>query len=199
MHQVKVSTPLIAEDVTATEITINSARISWRIPTLEEQEEYYVLYGTDPENLYQTTGSIVSSSDTSIINATYSLVVEGLESGRVYYAQVAAAFDIFERFSEATVFLTKAPGKFSSNFFILHGDLCYCVFAEQTAYLQFLSSGVTSTTLQSCDDCTSAEITFPDVFPFGGYFHRSAYVSIYVLQSITFFTHFLPYIPFELR
>lgn len=86
---------------------------------MEEQEEYYVLYGKDPENLDQATGSIPSLSDTSIINSTYSLVVTGLESGVVYYAQVVAAFDVFERFSEATVFLTKAPGKFSSNFFIL--------------------------------------------------------------------------------
>lgn len=176
---IKVFALLTVEDVTVTDITINSATISWRIPSFEVPEEYYILYGRDLENLDQESSVIFSPSDTSIVNATYTLELTGLESGTIYYAKVVAAFDIvFERFSEATVFLTKAPGKFSLNSSSSKGDLNCCVFAEQIAYLPFLPRASTSTRLEDCDDCTSEEITFPGMFPFGGYFHRSAYVSI---------------------
>ena len=30
--------------------------------------------------------------------------------------------------------------------------------------------------MQFCDDCTSTKIDLPDDFPFGGYFHDTAYV-----------------------
>ena len=53
------------------------------------------------------------------------------------------------------------------------------IHAEQANYLQFLPHADTRSdygTLQICDDCTSSKISLPDDFPFGGYFHDSAYV-----------------------
>ena len=52
---------------------------------------------------------------------------------------------------------------------------------EQAYYLEFLehnnlvsSSGV----VEPCSDgCSSSEIVFPYDFPFGGYFHQTAFVS----------------------
>lgn len=86
------------------------------------QEQYYIQYSPDPDNLVDTN-SIPSVSDTSVINATYSIVLTGLQSGAVYYARVVAVYDeVFERFSEMSVFLTKAPGKFFSDFSIFQVD-----------------------------------------------------------------------------
>ena len=53
-------------------------------------------------------------------------------------------------------------------------------YTEQLLYLQFLEPADTSIysgTLEPCDDCTSSEIVLPADFPFGGYFHQTAYVT----------------------
>ena len=51
----------------------------------------------------------------------------------------------------------------------------------QDSYLDFLPHTTTTITagfLQACDDCSSPEITLPGDFPFGNYYHQTAYVSI---------------------
>ena len=48
---------------------------------------------------------------------------------------------------------------------------------EQMVYLSILPSGVDTVTLPSCDDCSSEQIMLPSDFPFGGYYHQSAFVS----------------------
>ena len=50
---------------------------------------------------------------------------------------------------------------------------------EQILYLPFIEpteNNLASGTLAGCDDCTSSEISLPEGFPFGGYFHQSVYV-----------------------
>ena len=52
--------------------------------------------------------------------------------------------------------------------------------SAQTDYLPFLNhtdTYIDTGDLLSCDDCSSLEIPFPSDFPFGGYFHQSAYVN----------------------
>lgn len=115
VHYVKFFTLFTAEDVLVSDTTINSAMVSWRIPTFETQEQYYILYGTDPDNLNQTTDSITSPLDTSVVNMTYDITLTELLSGTVYYVRVAAVFDeVFERYSETIPFITKEPRKFNS-------------------------------------------------------------------------------------
>ena len=48
-------------------------------------------------------------------------------------------------------------------------------FAEQAYYLPFLID--IPNMLESCDNCTSEEIVLPFELPFGGYFHKTAFVS----------------------
>lgn len=139
---------------------MTSINISWEIPYSTEEEEYYIMYGFSSNDLNFTTDSIES---VTLEKQTYSLAIDGLEISEVYIAQVVAAFGAsneFKRYSATFAFRTKEN--------------------EQAAYLEFLPHTETSIdngTLQLCDDCTSTEISLPDGFPFGGYFHDHAYVS----------------------
>ena len=91
--------------------TTNSASVTWRIPSFTTQEDYYVLYGSDPANLDQRTNPIPSVSDTTVINQVYELTVDGLNSGSVYYLRVVAVFNIlFKRQSELVVIWTNDEG-----------------------------------------------------------------------------------------
>lgn len=91
--------------------TTDSANVTWRIPSFTTPEEYYVLYGTDPTDLTQRTNRISSSVDTSLINQIFSLNVNGLDSGTVYYLRVVAVFDVLsKRESETIVVWTNDKG-----------------------------------------------------------------------------------------
>lgn len=72
----------------------------------------------ESEDLDQTSDSISSSTNTSLVNQTYSLVIEGLDTGTIYYAQVVAAFGDsgeFKRYSDTFAFRTKENGKYTSR------------------------------------------------------------------------------------
>lgn len=99
-----------AEDVVVSDTTTSSAVISWRIPSFIEQEEYYVLYGTDPENLNLTSASLLSPEDTTMTDLTYSITLTGMRAGIVYYFRVVAVYDEdIVRYTES-LFLTREPG-----------------------------------------------------------------------------------------
>ena len=159
--------------------TTNSATVTWRIPSFATQEDYYVLYGSDPANLDRRTNPIPSVSDTTVINQVYELTVVGLDSSSVYHLRVVAVFDILsKRQSELVVIGTKDEGtllyalKISCEFLF--------IFIEQAYYLEFLKhndSASSSGVVEPCSDgCSSSEIVFPYDFPFGGYFHQTAFV-----------------------
>ena len=100
----------IAEDITINDVTLNSAVVSWRIPSFIEEEEYYIEYGTYPDDLTQRTDSLTSPGDTTITNMIYSITLSELESGIVYHIRVVAVFgDEFVRYTES-IFLTREPG-----------------------------------------------------------------------------------------
>ena len=94
-------------------MALTSVNVSWVVPYLEEEEEYYIIYGLDSDELDMFSDSILSVSDTNLENQTYSLRVEGLDAGTIYFAQVVAAFGTngeFERYSDIFVFRTKENG-----------------------------------------------------------------------------------------
>ena len=106
------SLPFTAEDVVVNDVTLTSAVVSWIIPSFIVQEQYYVLYGTDPDNLDQVSETITGLEDTTLINSSYSISLEGLNEGTLYYVQVAAVYDeVFARYSEVIPFITKEPGR----------------------------------------------------------------------------------------
>ena len=87
-----------------------SANISWTITTFEDEEEYYITYGYESDELEFTSDRVQS---TSLENQTYSLVIGDLDTATVYYGQVVAVFGEsgeFKRYSDTFVFRTKENG-----------------------------------------------------------------------------------------
>lgn len=149
-------------------------------------ETYYVEYGTDPGNLDLNSDILYSPLDMSLVNQTYQVNLQGLNTGTIYYLRVVAVFnEVFKRYSDDNILRTKENGELlsvhESHTHILN-IICSPTIAEQVVYLEFLphtNTSISSETLEACDDCTSYEITLPGDFPFGGYFHQAAYVSIH--------------------
>ena len=162
-------------DMVTTSPTTDSVSVSWRIPSFTTQEQYYFQYGTDRRNLDQQSDSIISGADTTLINQMYSQTLSGLEPGTVYYLRVVAIFDMFsKRQSEIVVFRTKENGKLHSM------TLVYVILnsaTEQAYYLEYLDISDGAGVIEPCSDgCSSPEIILPYDLPFGGYFHKTAYV-----------------------
>ena len=96
-----------------------SAIVSWTILRFTQQEQYYVEYGTDPDNLAQRTDPISSPVDTSVVNMMYTTSLE-LNPGTIYYLRVVAVFNtISKRASEMSVFRTKENGNCLCNITII--------------------------------------------------------------------------------
>lgn len=103
----------IYPDITEYDAGLTSVNISFTVPYFLEEEEYYIIYGFNPDELYSTSDPIMSVSDTSLENQTYTIHIEGLEAGTIYYAQVVAVFGVSgesQRYSNDTTFRTKENG-----------------------------------------------------------------------------------------
>lgn len=63
-------------------------------------------------------------------------------------------------------------------------NFCISFTTEQTYYLKFLEYSDSATykgSVEPCSGgCSSSDITLPYNFPFGGYFHQTAFVSLKV-------------------
>lgn len=157
------------------------AVVSWIIPSFTTPEMYYVQYGEEEDVLDMTTMSISSPTDTALVNQTYSIRLQGLSPSTVYFLRVVAVYDIISlRYSDQTSFRTYDEGNTCTppDVCILFNSV-FVFLSEQVAYLPFLNhtdSNIDSGQLNSCDNCTSVEIFFPESLPFGGYYHQSAYV-----------------------
>ena len=160
----------------ATEPQTNTVVVSWRIPRFLTLERYYIRYGTDQYKLSQQSSSIPSAPDI-VDNTTYSLTLTGLEPGTIYYLRVVAVFGMFsKRQSDIAIFRTKEDGtihtfeKFINVILILFTT-------EQAYYLEYLDIVDGASEVEPCSDgCSSPEIELLYDFPFGGYYHKTAYV-----------------------
>ena len=120
-----------------------------------------------------------SNTDTAVINQTYSMIISGLEPGTTYYLRVVAVFDMFsKRQSDITFFRTKETGKAACTNLC---GVCHSTFiiitTEQAYYLEYLNITDIANVVQPClNGCSSPEIILPYDFPYGGYYHQTAYV-----------------------
>ena len=84
-----------------------------------EIEEYIVQYGVKSRSFNLFSSTVDSVTDTTLVNQTYSVVVNNLEAGTVYYIRVLAQYRvdfIYRRYSDIIVFRTLEEGSSSTNF-----------------------------------------------------------------------------------
>lgn len=75
-------------------------------------EAYYVEYGIDPGNLDFISDILYSPLDTSLVNQTYQVNLQGLNTGSIYYLRVVAVFnEVFKRYSDDNILRTKENGE----------------------------------------------------------------------------------------
>ena len=100
-------------DVVVSEITLESAQVTWRVPSLTEQQTYYVRYGTSPAALTLTSETIMSL--TTQTDQVYSVALTGLDDATVYYLQVVATFGDITIFSTVESFRTLEQRKHNNK------------------------------------------------------------------------------------
>lgn len=101
-----------ADDVTILNVLLDSATVSWMIPSFSMPEQYHVEYGTDPSSLDQVSDILSSPVNTSLVNQAYQVNLQGLNTGTIYYLRVVAVFDeIFKRCSDESILRTKENGE----------------------------------------------------------------------------------------
>ena len=99
----------LTEQVEVFAITMSSAMVSWIIPSLTEQQTYYVEYGSDVDSLNLQTDPITSA--TLLPDESYSVTLNGLDDGTVYYVRVVATFSDVYLYSSTESFATIALRK----------------------------------------------------------------------------------------
>lgn len=92
------------------DISMNSALVTWTIPTLTEQQTYYVQYGPSPLSLTFTSDTVIS--DSLLPGQSYSVTLNGLDAGTVYYVKVVATFSDITLYSSIEMFTTIAIRKY---------------------------------------------------------------------------------------
>ena len=91
----------------------DSVNVTWTIPSFVETEEYIIEYGLKSDNLNLTSSSVNSSTDTSLVNQTYSVVLDDLKVGTIYYMRVLAQYgyqNLYKRYSDVVAFRTLEEG-----------------------------------------------------------------------------------------
>ena len=85
--------------------------MSWTILQFIRPETYYVQYGTDETLHDMMSVSVMSSMDASLLNQTYSISLENLNPGTLYYLRVVAVFNYtFIIYSDIISFWTYDQG-----------------------------------------------------------------------------------------
>ena len=105
--------PFSAGDIELSMLRTDSVNVSWTIPSLMETEEYIVQYGIESDNFNLTSSSVESVTNTTLVNQTYSVVIDNLDMGTVYYVRILAQYgidDLFKRYSDITAFRTLEEG-----------------------------------------------------------------------------------------
>lgn len=96
-------------DVDSDDITSYSVNISWTIPYIAiTQERYKVEYGVNMSDLDMSSESLNSRGQT-LTNQSYSVMLDNLEGGTIYYYQVVSEND-FSLSSSLIYFFTTLEG-----------------------------------------------------------------------------------------
>ena len=98
------------EGISITDITSDSAEVSWTVSFISTQKEYVVDYGQDEDSLDEASESL-SVSDTGLIDQMYNVTLSGLTQDTVYYVRVATTnAENVTFYSDIESFRTLQPG-----------------------------------------------------------------------------------------
>lgn len=102
----------------AVDITLNSTTIQWSVATIDEPQEYIVLYGPAASlngsvNFTYVTEPI--SSGAFQFDQTFEIDLNDLTQGTSYDVQVVSMFGSFELTSDIITFTTLEPGMCNFN------------------------------------------------------------------------------------
>lgn len=111
-RQVFTCTIYLLGDVTVSNLTENSASLSWTVPSVTEPQKYYLWYGTSQNYFNFTTDRIQGNRNISLVNLTYSISLHNLDRGTAYYVVVVAEFETIILYSNITTFTTIEPGMY---------------------------------------------------------------------------------------
>ena len=92
------------------DVSLSSATVQWVVASISEQQQYTVLYGTDPTNLNTTIDPISSGDNPMATDLMFEQVLDGLMQGTTYYVQVESTFNIYTLYSDIISFETIEPG-----------------------------------------------------------------------------------------
>ena len=104
---------LFTENVELSAISFTSVTISWVVPYISTWQYYTIQYGIEPNAFNLSGGILYSPPDTSLTNQAYSVAVQGLTQGTVYYMRVSSTFSFNIIYSDMVSFRTLEPGNIS--------------------------------------------------------------------------------------
>ena len=81
--------------------------MSWVVPSVIQQQEYYVIYGLSPSTLDETSATVMGVSDITLTDQQYSVNLTGLSDSTMYYFRVVAAFGDIVLMSDINTFRTQ--------------------------------------------------------------------------------------------
>ena len=103
---------LFTADIVVDGIEETSVTINWVVPSVTQQQQYTVFYGTDLQNLDQTSATVLSNSDTSLTNQQYFVVIQGLQVGTTYYFQISVSIGDLTFTTDVNEFRTRDLGNY---------------------------------------------------------------------------------------
>ena len=100
---------LKTENLQLSNITLSTVTVSWVVPYTPTSQQYSIMYGVQANALDQSWGLLNSLSDITETNQEYTMTVEGLTHGTVYFIRVSSTFGHNRIYSEQISFLTLDP------------------------------------------------------------------------------------------
>lgn len=118
---------LLTDDLRISDLTTSSVTVTWTIPSFSETETYKVEYGVDSGVFNLSSSTVNSVTDTTVVNQTYSVAIDALMAGTIYYMRVVAESginDLYKRYSNVALFRTLEEGT-KIIFLTLHFIMSY--------------------------------------------------------------------------
>lgn len=81
--------------------------MSWVVPSIIQQQQYYVIYGLSSSTLDETSATVTSVSDITLTDQQYSVGLTELSDSTMYYFRVVAEFGDIVLMSDINTFRTQ--------------------------------------------------------------------------------------------